>query len=223
MPVDPIANAVEAFSAPIEGLIVALGKGIAEAQSEMDRNSINTQVAIDTDPVLSSLGLQATWYQFPRVDLELKLAITVIEDRSATTAARLAATAISTDLPVARRVIAQPVSAAYQNHFNYNAQASSTITLSIVPVPPPLTGDQSSSPPRLSSDQVQQAALNSPAAFATTTVQGKKVPAANKRFDVNFNAAARLWYVLQYDPSDPATKAVVVAVDDVTGLVRIIS
>jgi len=221
MPVDPIANAVETFSAPIEGLIVALGKGIAEAQTEMDRNSIRTQEAIDADPVLSRLGLQATWYQFPRVDLELKLAVTVVEDHSTTSTA--AARGIVTDLPVARRLVAQPVNASYQSHFNYNAQASSTITLSIVPVPPQVSAEQTATPPRLTRDQAQDAALNSPAAFSSTLVQRKKVPLATLRFDINFNASSRLWYVLQYDQADPAAKAVVVTVDDVTGMVRIIS
>jgi hypothetical protein len=42
------------------------------------------------------------------------------------------------------------------------------------------------------------------------------------RFDVNFNAAARIWYVLQYDPADATAKAVVVSVDDVTSSVRVI-
>jgi hypothetical protein len=222
MPVDPIANAVETFSAPIEGLIVALGKGIAEAQTEMDRNSITTQEAIDADPVLSRLGLQATWYQFPRVDLELKLAVTVVEDRSSTSTLG-AARGIATDLPVARRLIAQPVSASYQSHFNYNAQASSTITLSIVPVPPQVSADQAANPPRLTRDQVQDSAVNSPAAFSTTVVQGRKVPLTTLRFDINFNASSRLWYVLQYDQANPAARAVVVTVDDVTGMVRIIS
>ena len=82
---------------------------------------------------------------------------------------------------------------------------------------------QSSTQPLLSPEQVRQKALDSAAPFATTTVDGKKVPAPGLRFDVNFNAAARLWYVLQYDATNPAAKAAVVAVDDVTGVVRPIS
>ena len=58
-----------------------LGKGISEAQAALDRNSIATQSAIDADPQLSSAGLQATWYQFPRVDLQLKLALTIAEQQ----------------------------------------------------------------------------------------------------------------------------------------------
>jgi hypothetical protein len=220
-------NAVELFSAPIEALIVSLGKGIAEAQTALDRNSIQTQEAIDADPVLASLGLQATWYQFPRVDLEIKLAITVVEER--TTPATSGPVFndirnIKNFLAVPRRLVAQPVSAAYQNHFNYNSQAASTITLSIVPVPPPGAGDQSIVQPGLSANEVEALALNSPAPFATILdAKNQKVPHPGRRFDVNFNAAARLWYVLQYDPADTAIKAVVVTVDDVTKSVRVIS
>jgi hypothetical protein len=220
---NPLAKFVEVFSSPIESVIVALGKGIAEAQTALDQNSVKTQEAIDADPVLSRQGVQATWYQFPRVDLRLKLALTVVEEAPASSAAKGISAAPLASLAVARRLIAQPVSAAYQNHFNYDAQASSEITLSIVPVPPPRGADQSTIPPRLTNEQVQAAALASPAGFVTTTDSGgNKIPVANLRFDINFNSAARTWFVLQYDPVNQAAKAVVVAVDDVTGSVRVI-
>jgi len=222
---NPLGEAVEVFSAPIEGVIVALGKGIAEAQTALDQNAIKTQEAIDSDPVLSRQGVQATWYQFPRVDLRLKLALTVVEDKAAPTAApqALAPSALA-PLAISRRLIAQPVSAAYQNHFNYNAQASSEITLSIVPVPAPRAADATTIPPRLSAAEVQAAALASPAKFVTASDEGgHKIPSAQLRFDVNFNGAARTWFVLQYDPANPANQPIVVAVDDATGTVRVIS
>ena len=228
MPDNTLANAVETFSAPIEGVIVALGKGIAEAQKALDLNSIQTQEQIDSDPALSRPGLQATWYQFPRVDLQLKLSLSIAEDRPVAAAAGSAGAGAAAAVPITaaptRRLIAQPVSASYQNHFNYNAEAASLITLSIVPVPAPRAGDQVTLPPRLTPDQAQAAALASPAKFATTTdSKGNKIPVANRRFDINFNAAARLWYILQYDPANASVQAVVVAVDDVTGSARVIS
>src|SRR5438128_6991815 len=79
---DPFKNAAEVFSAPIEGVIVALGKGIGEAQNALDLSSLKMQETIDADPSLARLGLQATWYQFPRVELQLKLALTVVEERT---------------------------------------------------------------------------------------------------------------------------------------------
>lgn len=219
MATDPQARAAEVFSAPIEGVIAALGAGIAEAQIALDRNSIKTQDEIDSDPTLSALGAQATWYQLPRVDLELKLSMTMSEESE--TGTSLAPGALLRR-PV--KLIAQPVSASYQNHFNYSTQASSLIKLSIVPVPAPRPGDLVAAPANLSRDDATQAALKSSAKFATAKdSEGKTVPDPKLRFDVNFNAAARLWYVLQYDPNDPSTKPIVVAVDDTTGNVRVIS
>ena len=122
------------------------------------------------------------------------------------------------------RLIAQPVSAAFQNHFNYAADAASTITLSIVPVPPPRSGDQTTTPPRMTPTQVRAAALGSAAKFSTARdPSGAVVPAANLRFDINFNAVSRTWYVLQYDPANPAATPIVVSVDDATGVVHVIS
>ena len=78
-------------------------------------------------------------------------------------------------------------------------------------------------PSRLSAEEVQALALKSSAGFKTVTQAGQTVPDPKLRFDVNFNAAARTWYVLQYDPADATAKAVVVSVDDVTSAVRVIS
>jgi hypothetical protein len=227
---DPLANVVEVFSAPIESVITALGMGIAEAQKQLDANSIATQEALDTDPILSRYGLQATWYQFPRVDLQLKIAVSVTQNGGAATMTPAAASLPMAISAAPMRLQLQPVSASYQTQFNYDAQASSTITLSIVPVTPPRPNDPVTIQPSMAPLDVQNAALASPAKFVTTKdAQGKTVPAAvdaqgNKlQFDINFNAASRLWYVLQYAPSNRAVPPVVVAVDDSTKSVRVIN
>ncbi len=214
----------EVFSAPIESLIIALGFSIAEAQKELDRNSIKTQEMLDTDPTLAQFGLQATWYQFPRVDLQLKMALSVVQSQAPPPTALTGVSPLTSRTALlATRIAAQPVSAAYQNHFNYNAEASSLITLSIVPVPPPRAADQTTLPPQLTSEAVQSKALGTGKFKTATDGSGKNVPDAKLRFDINFNSAARLWYVLQYDPLDPNVNVVVVSIDDQTGVVRIIS
>ena len=226
-PSNPLRNTLEVFSASMEDFITALGKGVSDAQTALDQNSIQTQQALDSDPVTSQYGLQATWYQFPHVDLELKLSITVSQDQSAAPApSRL----VAQQLP-ATRIVAQPVSAAYQAHFNYDAQAASTLTLSIVPVPGQRTGAQAVQP-RMSEDQVRTAAFSSPAKFAfmkdahgsvLKDAQGNPVPASVDaagnalRCDIRFNGAAGLWYVLQYAPFNISLTPAVVAVDDVLG------
>src|SRR6266516_2884091 len=224
MATDP-AKATEVFSAPIQGVIAALGRGIAEAQIALDRGSVLAQEEMDADPALARLGMQATWYQLPRVELELKLAMTMSEEQGTGTpptppSRAVAATRAGLLKPV--RLIAQPVSASYQNRFNYNVNAASTIRLTIVPVPPPAAGGQAVAPAKLTPDDVQALALTSSAGFKTVTQAGQKVPDPKLRFDVNFNSAARVWYVLQYDPADSTAKAIVVAVDDVTSVVRVI-
>ena len=215
---DPLANAVETFSAPIESLIIALGQGIAQAQQAMDQNSIQQQEAIDSNPVLAQRGLQATWYQMPRVDLQLKLSLTIAQDQPSGGGGPAP--------PLRMRLVAQPISASFQTHFSYDAQAASQVTLSIVPVPQPQAG----APPRMAAADVQAAALGTAAAkFLTVMVAGRLAPAPTDaqsnvlRFDVNFNSASRTWYALQYAPATPAVKPTAVAVDDATGAVRVIS
>ncbi|HKS95767.1 MAG TPA: hypothetical protein VJV74_06480 [Terriglobia bacterium] len=221
---DPLANAVETFAAPIEGLIVALGQGVAEAQRALDQNSVQTQEKIDSDPVLSQYGLQATWYQFPSVNLQLKLSLAIAEDQTSTPSSGTSSPSLLRRL----HLVAQPVSASFQTHFNYDAQAATQINLTMVPVPPPKAADQS--PPKMTQAAVQAAALASPAPFVTVTdAHGNKTPAGADGkgntlvFDMNFNAVARIWYVIQYAPSNAAVVPVVVAVDDATASVRVIS
>lgn len=232
---DPLATAVETFAAPIESLIVALGQGLAQAQKELDQNSIHTQEVIDTDPVLSQYGLQATWYQFPSVNMQLKISLSISQDQpSPPTAALTGPVALGRSL----RIIAQPLSASFQTHFNYDAQAATQINLAIVPVPPPKSANLVATPPQMTQAQAQAVALNSSAPFVISKdaqgnpikdAQGNKVPAtvdANGNtlsLIINFNTVARVWYVLQYAPSNATVQAVVVAVDDATKSVRLIS
>jgi len=229
---NPLGNTLEVFSSSIEDFITGLGVGIAKAQSDLDRNSILTQTALDADPVAAQYGLQATWYQFPKVDLELKLSVTVTQDQSSP-APQAATRALPAGLIVSRpvRIIAQPVSASYQTHFNYDAQAASTLTLSIVPVPPQRNPGQAVEP-RMTDTLVRTAAFGSAAKFVFAkdsqgkTIQdsdGNPVPATADaqgnalRCDINFNGAAGLWYVLQYAPFKTSLTPAVVAVDDVVG------
>jgi hypothetical protein len=225
MPTDPLANAVETFAAPIDHLIIALGQGIAQAQQALDQNSIQTQETIDTNPALSQYGLQATWYQFPSVSMLLKMSLSIAQDQPGNAPVNAA---LST-LPVGLRLVAQPTSASFQTHFNYDATAATELNLTIVPVPPPNPRNQVSTPPKMTTVAVQAAALASAAPFVTTKDgQGNKVPAtvdaSNNALNliINFNASARIWYVLQYAPSNATVRPVVVAVDDETGSVRII-
>jgi hypothetical protein len=225
MTTDPLANAVETFSAPIENLIIALGQGIAEAQKALDNNSIATQQAIDTDPVLSQYGLQATWYQFPTVQMQIKMSMSITQDQNQQSSPSVGGSPIL--LPPGRfRIIAQPLSASFQNQFNYDANAATQIDVTLVPVPPPRSGDQVTTPPQLTAADAQTVALASGAPFVTTkNAQGATVDAQGNVYVIvtNFNAVARVWYVIQYVPSNASIPSVVVAVDDTTKTAQIIS
>lgn len=122
-------------------------------------------------------------------------------------------------LSSAVQLIAQPVSAAYQNHFNYDVRGSSELSLSIVPVPPPQVAPESTVPARLTPEEAQAAALRARGAGFSAR---RGEPAPGLRLDVNFNPLTREWFVLQYDPKAPTKKPVVAAVDDATGSVRVI-
>jgi enterochelin esterase-like enzyme len=209
-----LENLSEIFAAPIEGVIAALGKGIADAQTELDHASAAAQEAINGDPVLSRSGVQATWYQFPRVEMKLKLAVSVAQDTTTTTTA--------TPTPVGApllRLVAQPVTASYQNRFNFDAQASSVITVTLVPVPNPSGADQGAVVPKMTTDDVQATALAT-GKFETTGTAPNLSPSPSLRFDLNFNPTSRLWYALQYSATDATKTPVLVVIDDVTGQVR---
>lgn len=199
----------ELLSAPMEAVIIALGVGIARAQRELDRNSIETQREIDQDPTLAELGLQATWYQMPRTELELTMAISMEEQAPG-------AKALGQPLPTVlqpyrlKQLHIQPVNALYTNQFNYDVQASSKMKLTIVPVPPPAA--ETAVAPRLDRDTVIDLARP----FLVTEADGKTLR-ADTRLSVNFSGQARLWFVLQYRMVGTETQRVaLVVVDDDT-------
>lgn len=203
---DEIRRVADLLSAPMEQVIVAIGTAIGRAQRELDRFAIQTQREINEDPTLVENGIQPTFYQIPRAELELTTAIVLEDDGgSAPSSAPLAIGAATLPLKVAAlsRVHLQPVNAAYTNQFNFDVNASSRVKLTIVPVPPPAAADAVT--PRLSQQEVIKVA--SP----------KLATATNVRLAVNFNGQSRLWFVVQYQIDGDTTKRLaLVVVDDET-------
>jgi hypothetical protein len=204
---DEIRRVADVLSAPMEQVIVALGTAIGRAQRELDRFAIQTQREINEDPTLAENGLQPTFYQIPRAELELTTAI-VLEDESSTTPVSpppAVGPAVGTIVKGAalRRVHLQPVNAAYANQFNFDVHASSRVKLTIVPVPPPAADGAVT--PRLSQEEVVKIA------------SAKLVTATNVRLAVNFNGQTRLWFVVQYqNEGDTTRRLALVVVDDET-------
>ncbi len=233
-PTDPLATAVESFSAPIESVIIALGQGIADAQKALDKNSVATQEAIDADPVLSQYGLQATWYQFPTVSMQLKMSLTITQDQNQSSSPSVTGPhAVFSPALLATnrlRLIAQPLSASFQNQFNYDSSAATQVNVTIVPVPPPKSGNQVSSPPQMTEAAVVAVAETTAQTAGTPFVanknaQGQLVDGSGNVYTISttFNANSGTWYVLEYAPSNPKISAIAVAVDDATQTGRVVT
>ena len=131
-----VTKVTEMLSAPMEQVIVSLGLGIARAQRELDRYAIDIQREIEQDPVLSEAGLQATFYQIPRAELELTMAIAIENEAPAPQGTAPQALSIASSfkaLPL-KTIHFQPVNASYTNQFSYDVNASSKLKLTVVPV-----------------------------------------------------------------------------------------
>jgi len=118
----------EVLITPLEKVLLHIGRGIAQSQVEMDKNSYATQVMIESDTVLSEMGLVAPWYHYPeiKVDLKLELSVLSLPDEG------------TKELAMKKyRIFAAPMNASYCNTFNRSVQGSSSIQLRIVPIPPP--------------------------------------------------------------------------------------
>jgi hypothetical protein len=188
------------LSTPMEQMLVALGAGIGQAQVELDRHSIEIQKQILEDPLLSQYGLEATWYQIPKTDLELKIAIAMEKQEQSVPIGGVK------PKPVLR-IWAQPMNARYTNQFSFDLQAASTLKLSVVAVPPP---GVASSKPNLEESEALQAAKS----HLFLDSQGNLEP----RVSVNFNGGARAWYIIQTsEKEDEVATRAFVKVDDDTG------
>lgn len=196
MPDDPINEVAEMMSVPMEELLTSLGRGVGAAQAALDRHSIEIQQLIDSDPVLGQYGLQASWYQIPSTQLELKIAVAMQQPATPAPGVLPEASGFLSDLPFARplpRLWINPVNARYANQFGFNTTASSTVSLTIVPVPPPAA--------------VTVARPTHTEAEVLATVQDHLLLTADSqvrgRVSLNFNPAARSWFILQTE--DTAT------------------
>ncbi len=194
----------ELLSTPMEAAVVGVAVGIARAQRELDRHSIELQREIDEDPELADLGLHATWYQMPSAQLELTMTVTLEEDTGAATATpSIGGSRFLADNGI-RAIRMAPVNAFYKNQFDFDVSASSKLTVTFVPVPPPV--GETVAPARLSRDDVVK------------TAQPDLKNEADTRLSVNFNGAARLWFVLEYRlEGDVVVRRALVVIDDETG------
>jgi hypothetical protein len=122
-----IKKKIEVLIEPLSKFLASTGKAVAEAQLELDKNSINTQIFIENQEVLKNLDLKATWYHMPEINLELKMSLSVELQEEVT---RKGKAWIKT-------LYSAPLNATYQRSFDYDVNGTSTIKAKIVSLPPP--------------------------------------------------------------------------------------
>jgi hypothetical protein len=113
---------------PLTRILSEMGRSVADTQKALDRNSIDTQIAIDSDKGLEGYDIQATWYHIPEVDLELKMSLSMKYEVE-----RDSKKKVRGYRPVLN---AAPLNASYKSLYDYDAKGSSTLKAKIVVVPP---------------------------------------------------------------------------------------
>lgn len=128
---------LDSLSLPLGDLIASVGRGVADAQREMDAGSISAlqEVYARGDGLfleLQRIGYRPTWYHIPEAEGDLQIALTVSgQETSGSTPGG------STPAATASRIklYAAPVDAGYASRFGFSVQASSRVKFRIVPVP----------------------------------------------------------------------------------------
>jgi hypothetical protein len=138
MATSDIKPLLEALSCPLGELIASVGRGVAEAQRELDHASLATlqDVYARGDGLfgeLQKIGYRPTWYHIPEAEGDLQVALTISgNEASAGAGTTPPAGAARSKL----KLYAAPVDAGYASRFGYTLNASSRVKFKIVPVPP---------------------------------------------------------------------------------------
>lgn len=120
---------LEALSAPLSSLISSVGRGVAQAQRELDEAALEHLRAIYGSnegfaAELQRIGYRPTWYHIPEAEAELSVALAITAEERVQGRSRV-------------KMYGAPMDASYTNRFNYSLSAQSRLKFRIVPVPPP--------------------------------------------------------------------------------------
>ena len=116
----------------LSDVISDLGRGIAEAQYELDQHSIRVQNKIFENEKLTRYGLNATWYVMPEVEFTLKMDYSMSKE----TREDVSYDKADKELLPKRRFLIMPSNATTQNIFKSESTQQSVLKLRFVPVPP---------------------------------------------------------------------------------------
>lgn len=117
------------FARPLKEVIRNVSTAVADAQADMDRTAIATQRELDAAIERGDLeyDLEASWFQFSEVNTDVKIALS-IEGREETDDEGN----VRGYKPVLR---AYPYNPRLKNTYDFEVDAASEVTLSLVPVP----------------------------------------------------------------------------------------
>lgn len=141
---------LEPLASPVSGFIASVGQGVAEAQRALDEAALETVDQIyqgDGERVeaLREIGYRPTWYRIPEVSADVKVAMRV-EGAETRGRGHPSGPQPAGPMPAGLRGVGArlrvtahvtPVDANYRNRFDYEVEASSTISFKVVPVPAP--------------------------------------------------------------------------------------
>lgn len=123
---------------PLPKLVEQLGVAISEAQSALDRNSIETfkrmavkdiQIGAGKDKrSMIELGLLPSFYHFAEARIEAKVAFTMMTSTEVGVKASVGGTF---------KMVTASVEASYTSKYSFQAEGSSMVMARIVTVPPP--------------------------------------------------------------------------------------
>ena len=115
------------FFCDMSEMMVEVGRGVAEAQHQLDLSSIDVQQYIESNEDLRDYGLSATWYAMPETTFHMKVNYSMVREETE-----------EGSKPGHKRMIIAPINAKYQNYFKSTTSSESELRFKIVPVPPPV-------------------------------------------------------------------------------------
>ncbi|MCL2862766.1 MAG: DUF4332 domain-containing protein [Methanimicrococcus sp.] len=135
-------------------MIAEMGRGVAQAQHELDMSSLAVQQYIDADENLSQYGIAATWYALPETTFTIKVDYAVVKEETEEGEIQSDGKSVKGILNTMRIA---PINAKYQNYFKSTASIESELKFKIVPVPPPAKVNDAVLVPDLSDLSVEEA------------------------------------------------------------------
>ena len=126
---DPVKNLpeeiIEENTINLSEMLTQLGKGIGQAQRELDLYALEMQKEILRNRELTEYGLTPTWFTMPEIDFSLKMEYSMSSEKTETG-----------KLVSDNRVNVIPLNSKYTNTYKSERKEESILTIKFLPVPP---------------------------------------------------------------------------------------